>query len=40
LSGGNTTTKAGFGIVVGREDFVADPPTHLSIKPEDSDLND
>jgi len=40
LSGGGTTTKAGFGIVVGREDFTADPAVHISIKPEESDIND
>ncbi len=37
--GGGATTTAGFGVVVGHEDFTADPPTHISIKPEESDLN-
>ncbi len=40
MSGGGTTTKAGIDIVVGHEDFSADPPTHISIKPKKSDLND
>ncbi len=32
--------KAGFGLVVGYEDFTADPPILISIKPDESDLND
>ncbi len=31
--------KAGFGVVVGHEVFTADPPARISIKPEESDLN-
>ncbi len=37
---GSATTTAGFGVVVDNEDFTADHPTHISIKPKESDLKD